>query len=81
MKSRASIAHSVVCLPGHRYVEEINTTAMLATKMLAGVTPMVNLREDVHLCQVQIRLPTLALKPRWDVTRSPKQGYQWCPTK
>ena len=25
----------------------------------------------------QKRLPTLALKPRGDVTRSPKQGYQW----
>ena len=31
--------------------------------------------------------PTLALKPRGDVTRSPKQGYQWphkkdsCPPK
>ena len=30
-----------------------------------------------HPCQVRIRLPTLALKPRGDVTRSPKQGYQW----
>ena len=40
----------------------------------------------VHLCQVQIRLPTLALKPRCDITRSPKQEYQWplkdtCPPK
>ena len=37
--------------------------------------------------KVRIRLPTLALKPRGDVTRSPKQEYQWshkkdsCPTK
>ena len=32
-----------------------------------------------HVCihLVQIRLPTLALKPRGDVARSPKQGYQW----
>ena len=35
----------------------------------------------------QARESTLALKPRADVTRSPKQGYQWprekdmCPTK
>ena len=35
----------------------------------------------------QARESTLALKPRDDVTRSPKQGYQWphkkdsCPTK
>ena len=34
-----------------------------------------------------LRLPTLALKHRGDVTRSPKQGYQWpnkkdsCPPK
>ena len=34
-----------------------------------------------------MRESTLALKPRADVTRSPKQGYQWphkkdmCPTK
>ena len=31
----------------------------------------------VRLCKVQIRLSTLALKPRGDVTRSLKQGYQW----
>ena len=43
------------------------------------LTSAVNLRNiyHVHLCQVQMRLPTLALKPRGDVTRSPKQGYQW----
>ena len=29
---------------------------------------------------MQIRLPTLSLKPRGDVIRSLKQGYQW-PTK
>ena len=62
-----------------RYVEEIDSVAMLATKRPAGVTPEVNLREHVILCfhQVQIRLLTLALKPRADITRSPKQGYQW----
>ena len=38
-------------------------------------------------CLVRIRLITLALKPRGDVTRSPKQWYQWphktdlCPPK
>ena len=31
----------------------------------------------VCLCQAWKRLPTLALKPRRDVTQSPKQGYQW----
>ena len=39
------------------------------------------------LCQVQIRLPTLALKPRGNIIRSPKQRYYWphkknlCPPK
>ena len=50
------------------------SAAMLAIRMLAGVAP------EVNLSQAQIRLPTLALKPRGDITRSPKQGYQ-CPTK
>ena len=27
--------------------------------------------------KVKIRLPTLVLKPRENITRSPKQGYQW----
>ena len=37
--------------------------------------------------QARIRLPTLALKPKGDIIRSPKQGYQWphkkdpCPLK
>ena len=41
----------------------------------------------VSLCQVRMRLPTLALKPRGNITRNPKQGYQWlqkkdfCPPK
>ena len=36
-----------------------------------------NLQHHVRLCQVRIRLLALALKPRGNVTRSPKQGYQW----
>ena len=66
-------------MPACRYVEEIS---LPATNRLAGVTPEVNLREHVtHTpLQVQISMPTLALKPRGTVTRSPKQGRQW-PTK
>ena len=46
--------------------------------------------EESVVCRrgrTQARESTLALKPRADVTRSPKQGYQWphkkdlCPTK
>ena len=32
---------------------------------------------NICLCKVWIRLPTLALKPWGDVTRSLKQGHQW----
>ena len=34
-------------MPAHRYVEEIDLAAMLATKRLAGVAPDVNLMEHV----------------------------------
>ena len=46
-----------------------------------------NIYKHVRLCQVRIRLPIRALIPRGDVTRNPKQGYQWphkkdlCPPK
>ena len=61
-------------MPARGYVEENNLAAMLATKKSAGES-----RGTWHVClhQVWIRLPTLALKPRGDITRTPKQGYQW----
>ena len=45
--------------------------AMLAVEKSAGVIPEVNLREltSCNVWLVQIILPTLALKPRGDVTR------------
>ena len=52
---------------------------MLAVKGSAGVAPEVNLRVNVHhicLRQVQIRLPTLTLKPRGDIIRSAKTGHK-----
>ena len=42
---------------------------------------------EVHPSEKARKRPTLALKPRADITRSPKQGYQWphkkdlCPQK
>ena len=50
---------------------------MLAIYTGRGVTPEVNLREYIsHMPSQSLnKLPTLALKPRGDVTRSPKQGY------
>ena len=54
--------------------------AMLAIYTGRGVTPEVNLREHISCMPLQSSNkaePTLVLKPRGDVTRSPKQGYQW----
>ena len=62
-----------------RYVEE-SSAAMLATKRSAGVAPEVNLGECISptpLPRTNKAEPTLALKPRGDVPRSPKQRYQW----
>ena len=54
--------------------------AMLAIYTGTGVAPEVNLRERISRTPLQSlnkAEPTLALKPRGDITRSPKQGYQW----
>ena len=54
--------------------------AMLALYTSKGVAPEVNLRERISrtpLHSSNKAEPTLALKPRGDVTRSPEQGYQW----
>ena len=53
---------------------------MLAAKRLASVVPEVDLGEcTLHspLQKANKAEPTLALKPRGDVTRNPKQGCQW----
>ena len=55
-------------------------------KRSAGVAPEVNLR-NIAQARKHASESTLALKPRADITRSPKQGYQWphkkdmCPPK
>ena len=54
--------------------------AMLALYTGKGVAPEVNLRERISrtpLHSSNKAEPTLALKPKGDVTRSPNQGYQW----
>ena len=54
--------------------------AMLAIYTSRGVAPEVNLRECISRMPSQSSNkaePTLALKPREDITRSLKQGYQW----
>ena len=74
----------------HRYVPSLpkvmghgdGSAAMLAAKRSAGVAPEVNFMEYVTCMPPPSmnKAETLALKPRGDITRSPKQGYQW-PTK
>ena len=71
---------------GCKYVGQSGSAAMLAVKRLAGVAPEVNLRNSMQ-ARKHASESTLALKPRADVTRSPKQGYQrphkkdMCPRK
>ena len=61
----------------HKYVEKKGLAAMLAINRSAGTTLDVNLR-NLMLCDKAYKdgIYTLALKPRRDVNRSPKQGYQ-----
>ena len=71
---------------GCKYMGQSDLAAMLAVKRLAGVALEVNLRNSAQ-ARKHASESTLALKPRADVTRSPKQGYQWphkkdmCPPK
>ena len=56
-------------------MEESGSVAMLAGKRSIGVAPEVNFREcGTHTSP---QSTNKALKPKEDVTRSPKQGYQW----
>ena len=52
---------------------------MLATKKSVGVAPEVSLRKYVSCTPPppSANKTQPALKPRVDVTRSPKQGHQW----
>ena len=71
---------------GYKYVGQSGSAAMLTVKRSAGLAPEVNLRNSMQARKHASEF-TLALKPRADVTRSPKQGYQWphkkdmCPPK
>ena len=62
-----------------KYVDRNGSAAMQAAKRLASVTLEVNLRIPLHTGD-EVRGPTLALKPRTDITRCPKQGTSG-PTK
>ena len=58
-------------------VDQKGSAAMLTTIQSAGVAPEVNLRNPLCAGDKACKRFTLALKPRGDITRSPKQGYQW----
>ena len=66
-------------MTAHSYEEENGSAAMLTTRRSAGVTLDMNLID----CVTHIPPPNAnkaahsGLKPREDVTRSPKQGNQW----
>ena len=53
------------CFPGHVHQKKLSHQGWISEDYMSC------------LCKVWIRLPTLALIPRGDVTRSPKQGCQW----
>ena len=83
-ESRTSInACGHIC----KYVDQKGLPAMLTSIMSAGVAPEVNLRNSIQASKHASEKSTLGLKPRADVTKNPKQGYQWpyekdlCPPK
>ena len=55
-----------------KYVDQKGSAVMMTSKQQAGVTPEVNLR--ITQARKHTKGSTLALKPRADVTRSPKIG-------
>ena len=62
-------------MPGYKYMEENGSATILASKRLAVIALEMNLREHVtHMPKpIANKVPHSALKPREDVTRSPKQ--------
>ena len=69
-------------MPAHTYMEEICRGLQVSHQRWISRNML-----HVRLSKAWINLPTVALEPRGDVTRSPKQGYQWlhkkdsCPPK
>ena len=76
-------------MSGCRYVEEISSAAMLATKRSGGVAPEMDVNEHVIWMPLPIVIKATHndLEPRRNVTRSLKWEYQWptendlCPSK
>ena len=68
---------------GHidRYADQKVLTAMLASIQSTGVAPQVNLSNSMQTRKHVSEKSTLDLKPRTDITRSPKQGVSVTPQK
>ena len=66
-------------MPARRYMGEIGSAAMLASKRLAGVVPEMNLREHATCTPLQSanKGAHSGFQTRGEVTRSPTHGYQW----
>ena len=64
-------------------VDQKGSAAMLATKKSVGVTPEMNLRKPLHAQVIKHanKGPTLTLKPRADINKSPKTGVSVAPQK
>ena len=60
-----------------KYVDVNGLAAMMAANRSAGVPPEVNLRILLCTGNEEYKLGDPPLKPRADITRSPKQGYPW----
>ena len=62
-----------------KYVDENGSVAMLAAKRSAGVAPEVNISDHTSCMSLPSvnKVAHSSFETRGDVTRSPKQGYQW----
>ena len=59
----------------YKYIDQNGPATNLAAKRSTGVTAEVNLKNRLHTMMHASEGSTLALKPRANVTRSPKHGY------
>ena len=60
----------------YKYFGPKGLVSTLAIKRSAGVASEVNLKNPLHAYDNAIEVPTHAFKPKKDVTRNPKNGYQ-----
>ena len=71
------------CVYVYKYVDQKGLAAIMSMKRSAVVTPEVNLMDPLQSGDEARKRgeSTLALKPRIDVTRSPKTGVSTAPSE